>query len=66
MDDRPGKVKKTRVNVTLTKPYLDALDHLVEKGIYLSKGEVVLEGLRLIFRHHGLDPFKLLEEAEER
>jgi Arc/MetJ-type ribon-helix-helix transcriptional regulator len=47
--------------VTLTRPYLDALDHLVEEGIYLSKGEVVLEGLRLIFRRHGLDPFRLLE-----
>ena len=61
MNDRPRKVKKMRINVTLTKPYLDALDHLVEEGIYLSKGEAVLEGLRLIFRRHGLDPFKLLE-----
>ena len=52
---------KSRVSVTLTRPYLDALDHLVEEGIYLSKGEVVLEGLRLIFRRHGLDPFRLLE-----
>jgi Arc/MetJ-type ribon-helix-helix transcriptional regulator len=47
--------------VTLTRPYLDALDRLVEEGIYLSKGEVVLEGLRLIFRRHGLEPFRLLE-----
>jgi len=52
---------KSRVSVTLTRPYLDALDHLVEEGIYLSKGEVVLEGLRLIFRRHGLGPFRLHE-----
>lgn len=26
MDDRSGKLKKTRVSVTMTKPYLDALE----------------------------------------
>jgi Arc/MetJ-type ribon-helix-helix transcriptional regulator len=55
------KVKKTRVSVTMTKPYLDALDRLITEGVYLSRGEAVLEGLRLIFRSHGLDPFKVLE-----
>jgi metal-responsive CopG/Arc/MetJ family transcriptional regulator len=44
MDDRPGEVEKTRVSVTMPGPYLDALDRLVEEGIYLSKGEAVLEG----------------------
>jgi metal-responsive CopG/Arc/MetJ family transcriptional regulator len=44
MDDRPGEVEKTRVSVTMSGPYLDALDRLVEEGIYLSKGEAVLEG----------------------
>jgi hypothetical protein len=43
MDDRPKKVKKTRISVTLTKPYLDALDRLVEEGVYLSRGEIILE-----------------------
>jgi Arc/MetJ-type ribon-helix-helix transcriptional regulator len=57
MDDRPRKAEKTRISVTLTRPYVDALDHLVTEGIYLSKGEVVLEGLRLIFRRHGFKPF---------
>ena len=57
-DDRPGKVDKTRVSVTLTRPYLDVLDRLVTEGVYLSRGEAVLEGLRLIFRRHGLAPFR--------
>ena len=40
-----------------------------KEGIYLSRGEVVLEGLRLLFRRRGLDPFRPrerpLEEDEE-
>ncbi len=56
MDDRPGEVEKTRVSVTLTRPYLD---RLVTEGVYLSRGEAVLEGLRILFRRHGLDPFSL-------
>ena len=69
MDDRPGEVEKTRVSVTMPGPYLDALDRLVEEGIYLSKGEAVLEGFRLIFRRHGFKPFGrsegLPEEGDE-
>ncbi len=59
MGDRPGEVEKTRVSVTLTRPYLDALDRLITEGIYLSHGEAVLEGLRILLRRHGLDPFRL-------
>lgn len=65
MSDRPGRAEKTRVSVTLTRPYLDALDQLVDEGIYLSKGEVVLEGLRIIFRRQGLDPFRPREGSPE-
>jgi Arc/MetJ-type ribon-helix-helix transcriptional regulator len=55
MDDRPGKVKKIRVSVTMTRPYLDALDSLVKGGAYLSKGEIILEALRLFLRDHGIE-----------
>ena len=61
MGNRPREVEKTRISVTLTRPYLDALDHLVAEGVYLSRGEAVLEGLRILFRRHGLDPFRLHE-----
>ena len=58
---------KTRVSVTLTKAYLDALDRLVEEGIYLSKGEIVLEALRLHLRQQGIEPFaRPLEEKGEQ
>lgn len=39
MSDQPEKVGRTRISVTLTKPYLDALSRLVEGGFYLGRGE---------------------------
>ena len=51
------KAVKNRISVTLTKPYFDALDRLVEEGIYLSRGEVILEALRNFLRRHGIEPF---------
>jgi Arc/MetJ-type ribon-helix-helix transcriptional regulator len=53
---------KTRVSVTLTKPYLDALDRLVEEGIYLGRGEIILEALRKLLRQQGIEPFSYIEE----
>ena len=58
------KVKKIRVSVTLTTPYVEALDRLVEKGVYLGRGEIILEALRNLLRKHGVEPF-CLESAEE-
>ena len=49
--------KKTRVSVTMTQPYVDALDRLVEEGVYLSRGEAVLEALRILFKQKGIKPF---------
>ena len=45
---------KKRIFVTLTKPYIDALDHLVEEGIYISRVEGILEGIRLFIGTHGI------------
>jgi hypothetical protein len=39
-------------------PYLDALARLVTESVYLSRGEAVLERLRLIFCRHGLGSFR--------
>jgi len=61
MDDRPGKAEKIRVSITLMKPYLEALDHLIEEGIYLSRGEIILEALRLHLRRLKIEPFRFLE-----
>ena len=53
----PEKVEKIRVSVTMTKQYLDGLDGLVEEGIYLGRGEAILEAIRLFLRGYGVKPF---------
>ncbi len=66
-DNEGGKemisMEKERVSVTLTKPYLDALDQLVEKGIYMEHQVATRAALRLLMRNHRIPPFYL--EAEE-
>ena len=59
--DRLGEMEKRRVSVTMTRLYADALDRLISEGLYLNRGQIVLEGLRIIFRRHGLEPFRLIE-----
>jgi metal-responsive CopG/Arc/MetJ family transcriptional regulator len=51
------KVEKVRISVTMTKPYLDALDRLVEEGVYLGRGDAILDALRSFFRGYGVEPF---------
>lgn len=59
------KVEKIRVSVTMTKTYLEALDGLVEQGIYLGRGDAILEALRSLFRGYGVEPFsKKVAEPE--
>ena len=50
-------VVKKRISVTMTETYISALDHLVEKGLYLNRGEAVLEALRNFFKSYGIEPF---------
>ena len=58
---------KIRVSVTMTKPYVDALNRLVKEGIYLSRGDAILEALRFHLRRLKIEPFFSgpTEEAEE-
>ena len=51
------KGKKTRVSVILSNLHLEAIDHLVEEGLYLNPGEIFREALRRIFRAHKIEPF---------
>jgi len=51
------KKSKIRVSVTMTKPYVDALDGLVEQGMYLGRGEAILEAIRIFLRDRGIEPF---------
>ena len=59
----PEKNEKIRLSVTMTQPYVEALDSLVEKGLYLGRGEAILEALRNFFKTKGIESFSL--EPEE-
>ena len=41
----------------MTEPYVEALDRLVDEGVYLGRGEIVLEALRIFLKEKGIDPF---------
>lgn len=61
--------EKTRVNLTLTKIYRNALEHLVEVGIYLDMQEAIRDALRILFGAQSIPPFYpiypfYLQEAE--
>lgn len=51
------KAARTRVSLTLTKVYVDALDQLVDVGIYMEHQAAIRDALRRLFRHHGIEPF---------
>ena len=59
----PETNEKIRVSVTMTPPYTKALDSLVEDGLYLGRGEAILEALRHFLKRKGIEPFSL--ESEE-
>ncbi len=63
---RPKNVKR-RLSLTLTKVYVEALDRLVEEGIYLEHQVAIRAALRLLFRFHRIEPFysELVEEIQE-
>ena len=60
------KSTRTRVSVTMTEAYLEALDLLVDRGIYLSRGEAIMEGIRMLFRSYKIEPFfaESVDQAE--
>ena len=49
--------EKKRLSVTLTRPYINALDFLVKKGLYLDHQDVIRNSLRRLFQFHGIKPF---------
>ncbi len=52
-----SETDKTRISVTVTKAYVEGLNKLVEEGLYLNRGEIILEALRILFRSYGIEPF---------
>jgi len=51
----------------MTKPYIEALNRLIKEGIYLSRGDVILDALRIHLRLLKVEPFfsAMTEESEE-
>jgi len=47
---------KRRFSVTLTGPYIEALNRLVEKGLYLDHQDAIRDALRRLFKYHGIEP----------
>ena len=47
--------KRATLRVTLTRPYLEAVDRLIREGLYVSRVEVVKDALRRLFRHYGIE-----------
>lgn len=48
---------KRRFSLTLTKPYIEALNRLVEEGIYIDHQDAIRHALRRLFQFHGMEPF---------
>lgn len=59
------KSEKSRISVTVTKSYVDGLSRLVDEGVYLNRGDAILEGIRIILRIYKVEPFSKLPEPEE-
>lgn len=51
------KIEKTRVTLTLTKVYVDALDLFVESGLYLEYQDLIRAALRHFFESRGVKAF---------
>ncbi|MBA7650537.1 hypothetical protein ES703_58343 [subsurface metagenome] len=61
------EMDKKRYSVTLTQRYVERLNRLIEEGVYLDQQSAIRDALRLLFRHHGMEPLyeKRVEEAEK-
>jgi len=51
------KSTRHRIGLIITEVYLDALDHLVEDGLYMERQDAIRYALRRLFRHHEIEPF---------
>jgi len=49
------KIPRRRVSTTLTQPYLEALELLVEGEVYESQAEAIRDALRRLFKHYGVE-----------
>ena len=50
-------MERKKLDLTMPQDYVDALDRLVEAGLYLNRGEIIMEALKDLLRQHGVEPF---------
>ena len=58
-------VEKKKISISLIGVYVEALDRLVEAGVYESRGEAIQDALRTLFRGFEIPPFSAKKKAEE-
>ena len=60
-------LEKRRYSLTITNIYVEALEQLVERGIYLEHQVAIRDALRRLFRYHKIEPFysDFLEEVKK-
>lgn len=47
----------SKLDLNMPQDYVDALDRLVEEGLYPDRGAIIREALRDHFRQKGIEPF---------
>ncbi len=52
-----SKKVKQRFSLTLTEVFVEGLDQLVGRGLYLNPQGVIRAGLSLLFQFHGIESF---------
>ncbi len=45
---------KKRVDVTMSLPYLEGMELLIEDGLYESQAEIIKDALRRLFAHYEI------------
>jgi len=45
------------MGLTLTKVYVEALDQLVDEGLYMEHQDAIRDALRRLFQYHGIETF---------
>ena len=56
-------VKKKKISINLIEIYVDALDKLVDAGVYESREEAIQDSLRPLFRRFEMPPFSAKKEG---
>jgi Arc/MetJ-type ribon-helix-helix transcriptional regulator len=57
-------VNKRKCRVVIADPYLGAMEHLIKKGLYMNRAEIVKDALRRLLWHYNIQVIS--EESFER